>query len=217
MRIRRTIVAIVSVSALALMCTPIATGVPLTVGSASRWYEGKTGTVKWAIGDEFLQGLTDAGATMSFCSAAKLSVVSGVNVVTMPARGNSIILLNNADASVDGASDCAVTISGNGATVELTTLYFSAATSADSGMNASINDEYTDVASGGTARLPKQANKNKIAVISPALTSAPSFLDTLRNGPAPSLSTDPVNVGLFQLVLKVKKTSRPQNPNNSEG
>jgi hypothetical protein len=173
--------------------------------------------VKWAIGDEFLQQLTDAGATMSFCSEAKLSVVSGVNVVTMPVHGNSVILLNASGASVDATTDCVVTISGNGVSVDMTMLTFNAAAQLSSGMSAAINDDYIELASGGTAKLPKLATTNKIAVISPVLMTVPSFIDILRNGAAPTLSTEPATLGLFQLVLKVKKTSRPQGSGNSEG
>ena len=216
MSIRRTVTAIVSVSALILISAPLATGAPLSAGAGSSWFEGRAGTVKWAIGDEFLQGLADAGATISFCTAAKFSVVSGVNVVTMPAHGNSAMLLNSPDASADGAADCSVTISGNGTSVELTTLYFSVAARSTSVMSADINDEYTTMATGGSAKLPKKPTKNKVAMISPVLTTEAAFLDILRNGPAPSLSSDPVNLGLFQLVLKVKKTTSPMSSGNSE-
>ena len=155
MTIRRSITAIAIVSALALVSAPAAAAdtAPLGVGAGTHWYEGRTGTVKWAIGDEFLQQLTDAGASLSFCSAAKLSVISGVNIATMPARGNSIIQLGGSGSGVDGATDCLVTIEGNGTSVELTTMYFSVSPSS-SDISASIDDEYTasPAAPGGRCR-----------------------------------------------------------------
>ncbi len=229
MGIRRTITVMASTAALALgglpMVAPVAAA-PLGVESASHWYEGRTGTVRWAIGDEFLEQLTGAGATMTFCSAAKMSVVSGVNVATMPVRGNSLIRLNAKESGVDAVADCTVTITGNGTTVELTSLYFSAASGYPSGMSATINDEYTEIASGASKRLPKQATNGRIAVISPVLVTVSAFSDILRgqqradggyDGPVPTMTTEAVTLGLFQLVLKVKSTSRPQDPHNSEG
>jgi hypothetical protein len=225
--IRRTITAVVSVSALVLISVPVvaAGAVPLSVRTGTHWYEGKSGTVRWAVGDEFLQQLTDAGATLSFCSAAKLSVISGVNVATMPARGNSIILLGSRSGDVDGATDCTITISGNGTEVELTTLYFNVSTSS-SGMSASINGDFTGIATGPGKKMPKLATRGKIAVISPPLTTEPALAAILRgeqnsdgtfSGPVPTMTDEGMNLGLFQLQLKVKATSRPQNPDNSEG
>lgn len=227
MSFRRTITVLVSVSALALISVPVvaAGAAPLEVAAVTHWYQGKSGTVKWAIGDEFLQQLTNAGASLTFCSAAKLSVISGVNVATMPARGNSMIQLGTGSGSVDGATDCIVTIEGNGTSVELTTLYFDVSTSS-SGMAASINDEYTYIASGPGRKVPKVATRGKLAVLSPPLTTEAALADILRGpqnpdgtyaGPVPTMTPDGVNLGLFQLQLKVKASSRPQNPSNSEG
>jgi hypothetical protein len=218
-RVRRTITAIIGISALALMSVPVAAeaAAPSGVVSASNWYEGKTGTVKWAIADEFLQQLTDAGATMNFCDAAKLSTVSGVNVATMPVTGNSIIELNGGKGSFDGVTDCLVTISGNGATVEFSRMYFGVTSGNTSYISALFNDEYTGIATGASKKLPKRATANRVSVVSPPVLVDADFADILRAGPVPNMTTEPVNLGLFQLTLKVKKTSRPQNPNNSEG
>lgn len=227
MGIRRIIAVCAAVSTVALISMPLvaAGAAPLGVGAGTHWYEGRSGTVKWAIGDEFLQQLADAGATLTFCSAAKLSVTSGVNVATMPAHGNSIIRLGGSGGGMDGATDCAVTVVGNGTRVELTTLFFDVSTSG-SAMNASIDDEYTAMASGPGKRVPKVATSGRLAVISPPLTTEAGFADVLRgarnadgtySGPVPTMTADGVNLGLFQLQLKVKATSRPQNPNNSEG
>lgn len=227
MTIRRTITVLVSMTALALIGAPVvaAGAAPLQVGAGTHWYEGRTGTVKWAIGDEFLQQLTDAGASLSFCSAAKLSVISGVNIATMPARGNSIIQLGGSASGVDGATDCLVTIEGNGTSVEFTTMYFSVSPSS-SGMSASIDDEYTGIASGPGRKVPKVATRGRLAVISPPLTTEAGLAAILRGaqnpdgtyaGPVPTMTDQAANLGLFQLQLKVKATSRPQNPNNSEG
>lgn len=227
MGIRRTITAVVAVSTLVFVSVPVvaAGAAPLDVVAGTHWYQGKTGTVKWAIGDEFLQALADAGATLTFCSAAKLSVISDVNIATMPAHGNSVIQLGSRGGGMDGATDCAVTIVGNGTSVELTTLYFGVSNSG-SDMSASINDEYTGIASGPGKRVPKVATGGKLAVISPPLTTEAALATILRGeqnpdgtyaGPVPTMTADGVNLGLFQLQLKVKAMSRPQNPNNSEG
>jgi hypothetical protein len=229
-RARRAVVALISIAAVGLGSAPLASAsgpVPQVSSAGSRWYEGKAGTVQWAIGSDFVTQLTDAGAAMTFCKAAKMSVISDVNVVTLPAHGNSIIELNGSQASFDGASDCAVTITGNGRTVTLTKLYFSVSAAYPSSMSATINDNYTDMASGAKKKLPKQANRSKITAVSPVLTIQAASADILRgqldpqtgsyDGPVPTMTTDAVNVGLFQLTLKVKTTTRPVNPQNSEG
>jgi hypothetical protein len=219
MSMTRAFTAIISASALALITAPYAGAAgatPLSAASATHWYQGKTGTIKWAIGDEFLQQLTDAGATMSFCSAAKLAVVSGVNVATMPAHGNSIIRLGGGGNTFDGVTDCAVTISGNGTEIVLSKLYFSVSGTYPSDMSADINEAFTALGVGASTKLPKVATRNRIAVISPALVTKSEFTDLLRSGPAPSMTSEAVNLGLFQLGLKVKATSQPQDPHNEE-
>ncbi|MBK9739437.1 MAG: hypothetical protein IPO93_07965 [Actinobacteria bacterium] len=232
MRVRRTLTAIISVSALTLVIAPPAVSAgatPTGVASAVRWYEGKTGTVQWAIGSEFLAQLDQAGAVLSFCSAAKIAVdeSSGVTIVTMPAHGSSAIRLNARDSSMDGSADCAATITGNNTSVELTTLGFDVASAYPSGISASVNDERAVLGSGARMKLPKQAVRNKITVVSPVLLVDSTFADLLRGpqdasgaytGPVPTMTTEPTTLGLFQLSLKVKVTKvGPMSSGNSEG
>lgn len=232
MRVRRTITAVISVSVLALVGLPAAAGAgaaPTGVASGVRWYEGKTGTVQWAIGSEFLAQLDQAGAVLSFCSAAKVAVdeSSGVTIVTMPAHGSSAIRLNARDSSMDGVADCAATITGNNTSVELTSLGFDVASAYSSGMSATINDENAVLGSGARMKLPKQATRNKITVVSPVILVDSTFADLLRGqqnasgayeGPVPTMTTEPTTLGLFQLSLKVKVTKvGPMSSGNSEG
>lgn len=222
MAARRTITAIASASVLAMALVPAAAGAgaaPLGAASAARWYEGRTGTVQWAIGAEFMQQVVDGGADLSVCSAAKVAVdeASGISIVTLPVHGNSMIQLNGSKSGVDAVSDCLVTISGNGATVELTQMYFSVSDAYPSGISATFDGEYIDVGSGAARRLPKQATRNRITVVSPVIQTEPTFNDLVRTA-VPSMTTEPVNIGVFRLSLKVKSIPRPpMSSGNSEG
>ena len=231
MGVRRTITVLVSVSAVALLSVPVAApagAAPTGVSSAIRYYEGRTGTVQWAIGAEFMAQLDESGAVLSICNEARVTVdqASGVNIVTMPATGNGLISLNGRENSVDAVSECTITITGNGATVELTHLQFDVTSAYSSDIAATIADDYTTLGSGASKRLPKAATRNRIAVTSPVILVESSFADILRgqlnpstgayDGPVPSMTTEAANLGMFRLVLKVRPTTRPV-VDNDEG
>jgi hypothetical protein len=72
------------------------------------------------------------------------------------------------------------------------------------------------------------ATRNKITVTSPVIVMESSFGDVLRGslnpatglygGPVPTMTTEPVNLGLFQLAMKAKTMTRPPlSSGNSEG
>jgi hypothetical protein len=220
-RISRTVTALVSASALVLLSVPIAvTAEAVSAGapSATRWYQGRTGTVQWAIGPDFQAQLDASGASLNFCSAAKIKVDSGsgITIVTMPVHGNSVIALNGPQSSIDAVTECAVTVSGNGATVELTNMGFGVYGDSPSDMTATIADEYTTLGEGARMKLPKKATSNKLKVVSPVIMMSAPFADILRAA-VPTLTTDATALGLFQLTVKVKPTKGPMSSGNSEG
>jgi len=218
---RRTITTIIGMSSTALLLLPAgtpATAAQLGVPSATRWYEGRTGTVQWAVGSEFMQLLTDGGATLNVCPAAKVSVDagSGVSIVSIPVSGNSVIQLNGRENGMDAVSTCAITVTGNGATVELTGLSFTVATAYASSIGASNGDESLDLGTGARKKLPKRATRGTITATSPVIVTSSAFNDLLRAGPVPTMTSDPVNLGLFRLVMKVKAIKETV-VENSEG
>lgn len=230
MRVRRSITALVSVSTLVLLSVPAVTAqaVPHGVASAVRWYEGRTGTVQWAFGQEFQDQLVQAGASLSFCSAAKVATdsASGITIVTMPVTGNSVIQLNGRENSVDAVTDCTITVTGNGTSVELDGVAFGVTSASTSDISSTVSDEYLVLGSGARMKLPKAATRNKITVVSPGIVTSSEFADILRgqqsaatgkyDGPVPSMTTEPTNLGAFRLVLKVKSIREPV-VHNSEG
>jgi hypothetical protein len=144
---------------------------------------------------------------------------SGVTIVTMPAHGNSVIKLNGSESGVDGVTDCAVTISGNGASVKLAGIAFGVSSAYASSISTTINDEYAVMGNGARSKLPKKATKNKITVTSPVILVEPAFADVLRgqksattgqfDGPVPNMTTEPATLGAFRLTLKVKTSTAP--------
>lgn len=231
MRVRPSIAALVGVVAMVLLSGPVAVtaqAAPTGVPSATRWYEGKTGTVQWAFGAEFQNQLEQAGASLSFCSAAKVATdaASGVTYVTMPVSGNSVIQLNGRENSVDAVADCTVTITGNGTSVQLDAMSFGVASASTSDISATVLDEYTVLGTGARMKLPRAATRNKITVVSPVVVMSTQFADILRgqqnaatgeyDGPVPTMTTEPTSLGLFRLALKVKSIREPS-VHNSEG
>ena len=208
MRIRRTVTAIVSVSALILISAPLATGAPL---SAPRWFElvrRKRGDGEVGHRGRVPAGLADAGATIS-SAPRQVPVVSGVNVATMPAHGNSPSL-NGPNAASTASADCTVTITGNGTSVELRPST-SPSPPLHLGHECRRSTATTQRWRPVRREAAQAADEQEGHVISPVLTTEAAFPTSCAVVRSDAVQR-PGEPGPVPAVLKVKATSKPQDP-----
>lgn len=228
MKTRRTLAALVTVSALTLASVPVAQASAAAAGgvvtaqvdqriTSEYYYTLKSGTVRLVLAPAFMKELRSSGATLEAIAPAVLRVDkrTGLTSVTFKAKPDDAAVVFADSRTVYFYTDGGMRLSGNGTSVDLTNnlFAFDDVTQIDFVPNGlDFEDGY---AVGPLMRMPKKATRNAVAFTSPKFVMQPAFRDLLRgtvdeetglaDGPMAQIADRDFPFGFAQVAIQVRQ------------